>query len=51
MPDGKLKKGEEHIDNKKVILGPSSGIVKLRNTRVEEIEKYGNQSKKKERET
>ena len=46
MPDGKSKKDEENKENKKVTLGPSSGIVKLRNTRVEEIERYGNKGKK-----
>ena len=43
MPDGKSKKEEEHKENKKVTLGPSSGIVKLRNI---SIKQYGNKGKK-----
>jgi hypothetical protein len=46
MLDEKPKKGKKKKEYKKVTLGPSSGIVKLRNTRVEEIERYGNKGKK-----
>ena len=46
MPDEKSKKDKKKKDGKKTILGPSNGIVKLRNTRIEEIEQYGNKGKK-----
>ena len=48
MPKAKAKKHKKKKDNKKTTLGPSNGIVKLRNTR---IEQYGNKGKKTERQT
>ena len=45
MPDKKPKK-DKKSNSEKITLGPSSGIVKLRNTRIEEIEQYGNKGKK-----
>ena len=48
MPDAKAKNDKKKKDDKNTTLGPSSGIVKPQNAR---INRYGNQSKKKERET
>ena len=48
MLDEKPKKAKKNKENNKETLGPSNGVVKPQNAR---INRYGNQSKKKERET
>ena len=48
MLDEKSKKDKKKKEGKKTKLEPGSGIVKLRNTR---IEQYGNKGKKTERQT